>query len=806
MKWSDFRIGWRLLVQEPFYSAVSVLGLAAGFCACFLLLGFVGYSLSYDAQVPDAGRVMVLKSRKNTLPSAMWLEAGPATLGRTARESGLAIAAAVHRETTSVRVRDVTQDMALALAEPDIEQVLGLRAEAGDLHAALTRPDTLALTRSTAVRLFGQADGAVGQTVHIDGAAFLVAAVLPDPPSNTTLPYEAMAALDGNGWADPAARKRTLAGDWWSRLYLRLAPGASASALLQVLQEAADRSKPPSELSPRERRQAGGRKVLELRLGALRDAYFDPDVRTSFGVGPRGDKLQVLGLAAVAVLILLLAAVNYVNLATVRVLRRRREIGVRKMMGAGQARILRQFLTESVLVALLATVLGLLLAWLLLPLFAEAVDRNLGTAPAPAAVLAALLIGLGTGLAAGSYPAWVALRLRGGAALSGREGDEHRGGFWLRRSLTVLQFAAAMGLGAVTVTIAWQNAHMARLGPGFDPAPLLVIALPGPVQTADGEANSRHQAFRAALARQPYVEALAVSSEAIGVPTLQYSDFQRNGGDSIALVRKQVSPSYFETYDLHAMAGRLYDSRRDGDTSAIVVLNWTAARALGFVSPQQAVGQFIRTGNGKGAFRIIGIAPEIRHQSLREAPQPAVYMLDKAMAVTTVRVKGDQAVARAGIEALIRAYFPDDVIEIDSAASVYAENYAEGRQLFVLLLASTVIAMAIAAFGIYVLAAYNVQRQTREIVLRKLYGAGRGDIARLVGREFLALVGAGAVIGLPLAAIVNAHYLAGFADRAPIGPWALAAAFASALLVAVLATLRHGLAATSMAPALALRG
>jgi predicted permease len=806
MRWSDFRIGWRLLVQEPFYSAVSVLGLAAGFCACFLLLVFVRYSLSYDAQVPDGGRVMVLKSRKNTLPSPMWIEQGPATLGRAARQSGLAIAAALHLDTSSVRVRDTTQELRLALAEPDIEQVLGLRAEAGDLHAALTRPDSLALTHSAAVRLFGRADGALNQTVHIGGAAFLVVALLPDPPPNTTIAYGAMGALDGNGWADPEARKGTLAGDWWSRLYLRLAPGASADALLKVLQGAADRSRPPAELSPRERRQVGDRKVLELRLGALHDAYFDRDVRDSFSVGPRGDKSQVLGLAAVAALILLLAAVNYVNLATVRILRRRREIGVRKMLGAGRARIVRQFLAESVLVALLASVLGLLLAWLLLPLFAEAVDRDLGGAPTLATVLAALLIGVGTGLAAGAYPAWVALRLRGGAALSGREGEEHRGGFWLRRGLTVLQFAVAMGLGAVTVTIAWQNAHMARLGPGFDPAPLLVIDLPGPAQTVDGQPNSRHQAFRAALARQPYVAALSMSNEAVGRQTLHYRDFQRQGGDTVALVGKQVSPSYFETYDLHAVAGRLYDSHRDGDTVAIVVLNWTAARVLGFDSPQQAVGQFIRSGSGKGAFRIIGIAPEIRHQSLREAPQPAIYMLDHADAVTTVRVAGDPAVARAGIESLYRAYFPDDMIEIDGAADLYAQNYAEGRQLFVLLLASTVIAMAIAAFGIYVLAAYNVRRRTREIVLRKLYGAGRADIARLVGGEFLALVGAGAVVGLPPAAIVNAHYLAGFVERAPIGPWALAAAFAAALLVAVLATLRHGWAATAMAPAPALRG
>jgi len=366
--------------------------------------------------------------------------------------------------------------------------------------------------------------------------------------------------------------------------------------------------------------------------------------------------------------------------------------------------------------------------------------------------------------------------------------------------------ATAIGLVGVTLVIAIQIGHGARVGPGFDPRPLLVLDLPGPVRDADGTWNPLQRAFRDALLRLPEVAVVATSDEAIGRPALHYVHLKRRGGPATQLVRKQVSRDYFATYGLVALAGRLFEGSRDPDSGATsVVINASAARRLGYASVQAAVGQRLLDDDHPAGMDVIGVAPDLHYQSLREPAQPAVFMLGLAAPVLTVRVAAGAAGAEDRIALLYRQYFPNDSLELHRAADVYARYFADDRQLLYLLLAGSVVAAAIAAFGVYVLAAFNVQRRGREIALRKLCGARGADVVRLLGYEFVALVVVAAAIGLPIAAVVNARYLAAYADPVGAGPWALVAALMLALMIALASTLRHGLAALRIKPALALR-
>jgi putative ABC transport system permease protein len=809
MRLQDFRIGWRLLAQQPAYSAVVLLGLATGFAACFLLLGFARYSYSYDAQVPDAQQVYVLKSRFNAVPNPEWTELAPNHLVQAARVSGLTQAAAGLARLPAplaMRVGDRMQPVDTLLTDAQFAPVFGLQARAGDLQAALTQPDALALTLDTAQKLFGHAD-ALGQTVHIRGQPFRVLALLDNPPTNTTLSYQALAGSGAALWPREY-RQMYDEGTLEVGVYVRLARGVSVAALAAALQDAQDRSPLASVLPPKMLAELRGRKAMDIRPGALRDAYFDPDVRNSRDSGPRGDPRTVLGLTAVALLILALAAANYVNLAVVRTLQRRREIGVRKMMGAGALRIAAQFLSESVLAALLATIFGLLLAYLTEPLLADAVQRDLSGLFTPDALAAALLAGVVFGLASGAYPVWVALHVRAVHALAGRAGDETGGSLWLRRALTVAQFAVAMGLGGVTLAVAWQTVYAATADPGFDPAPLLVIDLPGAMNDGTDEHwNPAHAALRKALLELPNVAAVGGSDFAFGARGwVGYDYYKRRGSATVAIVTKQVSRDYFDAYDIKPLAGRMYDARIDPPGYAhVAVINSAAARLLGYATPQAAIGQTILTKDERASFEIVGIAPDLRHQSLREAPQPVFYNVGRWTPALTVRVNGDLATARQRIEAVYRRIFPDDVLKMASATELYAQNYADDKRLLTVLLAATAIAIVIASFGIYVLAAYSVQRRRLEIVVRKLHGARRADIGRMVGAEFAATVAGGAALGLPLAALATQRYLAGFAETAPIGPWALVAAFVLVAGAALLSTLRHSYAAMAIAPTLLLR-
>jgi putative ABC transport system permease protein len=800
MNLRDFRIGWRLLVKEPAYSAVVVLGLAVGIAVCFLLLGYVRHSFSYDEHVPDRERVFQLQQRWNlALLGNEWvadtslpaldaaLASGQPVLGTAFLNRGL-----------SVRVGDRVLGISVTLVDRDFEKIFAPRVLAGDLHAALTRPEALALTADTARQLFGRID-AVGRTLQGDGQTYVVAAVVADPPAATTMWFGGLA---GRGSVIMPADVRAFVTDAWGRsagrVYLKLLPGADAGAVLDALRRGLRASPLVRRDYVQQVAALGGRDLIDYRLQPIADVYLAPDVNDL--LAPHGNRQGLIGLGAVAVLVLLLAATNYVNLATVRTLARQREIAVRKVLGASAQAVARQFLAESVLVCLLATVLGLLLAWLLLPVFSDLVQRRLDGMFGPAPLAATLALGVLLGLAAGAYPTWSALGVRATAALAGRGAGETARGLWIRRALTALQFGVAIGLTATTLAVAWQTRYASTLDPGFDTAPLLMFP-------ADNDLRDpRTRALRDAIARLPGVAGVAVSNLPFSVGH-NITMLRRAGGTAVDLNTYSVDPEFFDVYGVKPVAGRLYSRKFDKvSDDDRVVINVAAARQLGFPTPRDAVGQVVTFSAGGRPMQVVGVAPDLRQRSARDGQQPSVFLLRDRVGGFTVRCSGDVDAVRRAILALWPRYFPYEGLDVVRMSALITDIfYADDLRLAKLLAASSVIATAIAAFGIYVLAAYTVRRREREIVLRKLYGAGGAAIAQLVAREFAALIGAGALLGLPFAWVAIQRWLGGFTERAPIGAWTLAAALLVAGVVALVSTLRHALAAVRIRPAAALR-
>jgi len=790
MNLRDFRIGWRLLVQQPVYSLVVIGGLAVGFAACFLLFAYVAYCLNYNSAVPDHDRVVVVKQRINGFPRPDWQLIAYVPLRDLAITSGLAQAATIALPLdVPLRADADLQALPLVVVDPAFGAMFGVRALEGDLAAALGRPDGLALTRAGAARLFG-AGPALGRTVRAADAALLVRAILPDPPANASVTYE---ALVGSGSSAAVS-------DWGrAPLYLKLAPGVSSAQLAAMLQQATDVAPPTVRIRNSAVGKAlNGMKVSDIRVLPVRDMYFDPDLAASRTGARYGQHSTVAGMAAGGLLILLLASINYVNLATVRTLRRQREIGIRKLLGARTPQLIRQFLSEAVLTALLAASAGLLLAWLLLPMFSDLVNRRLEGVFTSANCLLALAGGAVVGVLAGAYPAWLAQSALPGPALAGRGNSETIGGLWVRRLLTVLQFASAMAIGATALAVGWQTWYASRALPGFDPRQLLVLALPE---------NSDTPAARSLieqLARVPGIDGVATISEAVGRDRMKLVTMMvAPDGRDIRVEGKFISPNWFALHGLAALHGQLFDPQRAASSapspSDDVVLNAAAALALGYATPEQAVGRNLPRGE-----HILGISPEVRFQDLRAPAGAIIYRLRPGRTLA-IRSSDSFAAAYDQVALLWQRHFPNQIMDLQRQETVLADRYADDARVARLLGYTSAVALILAAFGIYVLSAYSVQRHRRQIVLRKLYGARRRDIAVMLGREFSLLVGAGALVGLPLAALSIQRYLAAYTERAPIGAWTLAAALALALLVALLATSRHTLVALRMAPVAALR-
>jgi hypothetical protein len=789
----NFRIGWRLLVQQPAYSLVVIGGLAVGFAACFLIFGYVLFCFNYNGAVPDNDRVVMVKQRMNIFPYPLWMGAAYAPLRDVALATGMVSEASLAAEIApTMRVGDKLQRIKSAAVDPEFPAIFGVTALQGDLRAALTQPDSVALTSSAVAKLFG-AGQALGASVYLNDVPLQVRAVLPDPPANSIQRYDALVGPHSSAWAE---RDKVFT-EWRAhQLYLKLKPGVSIAALTPLLQAGADRSPFDASLKKSEMGKAlNGRNVTDVQLSTLRDLYFDADVGVG---GATGRRSSVLGLAAGGLLIMLLATINYVNLATVRTLRRQREIGLRKLLGASTGQLIRQFLSEAVLTTVLAAGFGMLLAWMLLPVFSELVNRRLNGVFTPVHFVLAFGFAIVVGLCAGLYPARMARYALPASALAGRGSNETVGGLWLRRTLTVLQFASAMALSAGMLAVGWQTWYASHMSPGFDPANLLLVHLP-----TDMVAKPAADAFIGQLERLPGVSGVAMISVAVGSEDNKIiSSLPVKGSSDIMIDTVQVSPNWFEMMRLRAAFGDTFNPRaswHDEKDSGGIMLNAAGARALGFSSPEAAAGQTLSNG-----LRIIGIAPELRLQGINATPSPVLYRVRPGR-VVTIRSGATLEEAYRMIGPLWQRNFPNAILEITTQQAVLAERYADDARLMRILAFSSITAIALAGFGIYVLSAYSVQRNRRQIVLRKLHGAGRKDIALMLAREFSVLVGAGAAIGLPLAVLGTQRYLASYTEHAPVGFWTPLAALLLAVLVALLATTRHTLTAMRMSPALALK-
>jgi len=816
MRLADFRVAWRVMIQEPGYSLVAVFGLAVGLAAFLLLSALARYSWSYDAQVPDVEHVYMLQSRFNLQGGQQWQDKAPMALREAAQTIPGVTAATGYLAWHPLNLQLDGQAYKLnsLTALPGFTEMMGIQAIKGDLNEALTRPDAFAITESVARRLFGTTD-VVGRafllnSVETKGTA-RIAAILRDPPANTTIPYDSLNGVDLS-LIPQMFRDEALHGQmgWPGFLLLRLQPDASVAAVTAELQKFADMAAKRMNLPPESAEALAGVKVFDIRLTPLREAYFDRDVVTDAQSLPvdRGDRGVIAGLMSIGGLIVLLAAINYVNLATLRVIRRQREIGVRMALGFGNRRLALQFLAESMIVAIVASVLGLALAALALPWFSSLANRGLMGMLTAGNVLAALGVAVVVGLVVSIYPAWVAFRVRPVQVLAGRPDTESPSARRTRMVFSVVQIAAAMGLASFALAVAWQTRFSINDSPGFDPAPLLIFEMN---EGRKLEEDDTTKGFIAEMRHHPAVAGVTMSSDAIGrTRNPWHKEFRREGGRPLMVEVKEVTPPFFVEYGIRPVAGRLFDPRLDHYDPVIpVVLNELAARDLGFASPQQAVGVTLR---GRTALmsemdsvQVIGIAPEIRFKSLREPPAAIVYQLWSGGMTATVRARGSVAEAEAAVRSVWPKYFPQTELQMSAAKDIYAANYADDAALARLLGLATLVAMFIAAIGAFVLATDAVQRRTREIALRKLFGAQPRDVGRLVARELGVVMLLAAGVALPLAALAIARYLAPFTERTPWAYWGMAVALMAGVCAMGIAAARQARIAMATRPSAALR-
>ncbi len=800
----DLRVARRQMAAAPLHTLASLGGLALALAACLLLATLIAERLLPAPQLQDPDRIVLIDFKGN-MPGRQedWFLRTPFALYDALRQAqaplvdlGRLLEAARILRRADAGPAEEGREVRCAAMDPALARLFALQAVHGDPVQALTRPDQVVVTEAYARRSFGRSD-VLGQRLLLGPHAVSIGAVVRTPSPRHPVQAELMV-----GFEHPAAGVREALKTAWffmqGQVWGRLAPGAGTAQVGALAQSLLDQSPAIAQLPPDW--VAQGRKAAFMRALPLSERAFE-------GRLGQTQKQVLTALLAAALLLCLLALVNAVNLGGVRMLQRQREIAIRKSLGSSPAELLGLVLAESGLQAMLAGGAGLLLAWLLAPWMAGVLELPVPEIASWPSLLLALGLVLLSALAIAAYPAWLACRLRSAEALQGRLGGEGRSGPWLRRVFGGLQFGSALLVLSMALTVWGQNRHVLQRDLGYQAQGLRALTLP------NGTAGVQLDAFRQALSRQPGVQATAWTEWILGSGREEQEALLERPPHQATLRVQWVDADFFELYQVRLLAGRI---EPPSTAERRVVIDTLAARALGWPRPQDAVGQQVleQTRGLDQAVqpsRIVAVVEHLALESTREPRRAQAFRLQTPPETADERSAGvlnfrsTSALDEASLKALWARHFAPRPLRLENLADTLMEPYAQDVRLGRLVALCALLALVIAGSGIYALSAHLVQRHAREIVLRKLHGAGHWQALRRLGRELLLLLGAGALVGLPLSWALAQHYLGGFADQAALGPWPQALALAALLMVALLASLRHGRLALALQPIDALR-
>lgn len=785
---SHLRLALRALRRDRAYALLNGVGLAAALACCLLVGMFVRAERQVDAFHPDADRLRAVWAQMNWFPDD---EPGLGTPMPLAAE--LEQHAAVERAAVTggsgvdgVRVpgRAERFDLDVRAVSDGYLDVFGFRLLHGDRARVLREPG-IVLTERAARRLFGSASP-LGQVLTLehwrDTLTVAVTGILADSSGRSAVDANADALLSLTSLPEDHQ------GGWHGSgpgTFLRLAPGYTDADLAPVFARIVAQHYAEAETPP------------VFGVVPLRDLHLGPLSRAQ---GFRGDGALLRLFATIALFVLILGVINYVNLATARATRRAREVGVRKTLGANRGGVAAQFLAEAVVLAGLAGLAGIGLVVALRPGFNVLFGADLGAGDLDVPFgLAALALALGTGLVAGLYPAFVLSRFQPLAALRGNVGRASAGGR-LRQALVVVQLVVVVGLLSGTGVVLRQLAYAQSEDPGYEADGLVVVEL--------WRLELPWQAALDAVRALPDVEAATATS---GYPTRAgtYLGGEIEGQD-VTLQTIEAEPDYLGVLGARTVAGRMLDSR-ESDRASAVVFNETAVRELGWGSPAEAVG---RTFAFNGSERtLVGVVEDQHVASFREPITPMWVLVSEAredQPVTygslLVRLRpGRLASGVEGIREALVGLGASAVPEITFLDEAVAGLYEAERRLGGVLGAFAGVAILIACLGLFGLAAYTAERRTREIGIRRVLGATVGQIVRLLTREYVGLVALAAALAVPAAVLAMRRWLDGFAYAAPLAPGLFAGAVVLALVFALVAVAGQALRAATADPTAALR-
>lgn len=787
---SYLTITLRALRRQKGYAFINIVGLAIGIACCLLIGLYLRDELSFDRFHDHADRIYRVVAERGSGDATQRSATTSYPIAPHLRADFPEIVAATRVRRTFQPIVRVGEQRAreerFFAVDSTFFDVFSFPLRRGDPRTVLDAPDAVVLTAETAQRYFGDGDP-VGRTLVYEAGgppvAFTVTGVLENVPPNSHLQVDFLGRIDHLG--GPFGRWQVFVQNY---SYVLLAPHTDPTRLEAKLPDFVDRYV---------RADLGAGDVFNLFLQPLPDIHLHSTYTSE--VGPSGRIAYVYLFAVIALLVLLIACANFINLTTARSMRRAREIGVRKAMGAQRRQLVAQFLGESLLLSGMALLVALALVGSLLPIFnaytGRALDLDLGDG---GLLLALVGVTLFVGLVGGAYPAFSLAAFRPVAVLKGTPVTGRRGA-GIRSGLVVFQFVVFIALLVSTGVVFDQMQYVRSKNLGFDSDQVVVLPL-------GGQTRAEVEALTRAFEAHPSVVRAAASQVVPSMDLWTYSLRRPSQTEDITTGFYEVDPAFLETYGLRLRAGRGFEAGRASDSTSAFIVNQEAARRLGYTSPEAILGEPLVFGDGSRTGTVVGVVEDFNAESLHHPIEPIVFFIDADFNYLSARLRpGDLDGTLAFLERRLAALAPGLPFEyffVDERFEALHRADARLGQIFGLFAG---LAVLIACLGLVGLAAYMAERRTKEVGVRKVLGASVGSVVVLLSKDFARLVLIAFVVAAPVAYVAMGRWLEGFAYRIDLEPGIFLFAGATTLAIALATVSTHALRAATADPVRTLR-
>ncbi|MGX1927959.1 ABC transporter permease [Flagellimonas sp. 2504JD4-2] len=770
---NHIKIAWRSLKKQPFFTFLNIFGLAIGIAGGLLISLYIIDELSYDTMFADADRIHRINAdikfggedRKFAVSPAPIAEAiendlSEVELTTRFRTRGSML---LKRSGTEVNVKELQS----TFVDSTFFKMFGIKLLVGDIKTALSSPNTLVLTKTAAEKHF-DINNAVGQTLLLNNTqTFTVTGVIEDLPKNSFL-------RDHTVFMAMAGYEDSRVVNWGSNNYqtfIKLIPAANVADIQQPLRDFLGKYVIPGvqQFMPgitEEQFKAAGNHLIYSTI-PLTDIHLNSDRVAEISPNNNIQSIYILGF--IAVFLLVLACVNFMNLSTAYSLKRAKEVGVRKTLGSNKTDLIRQFLVESGLVSFGALIVAIVVAIIALPFFNDLANKDIAM-PYSSPIFWLVLIASGVllGLFSGSYPAFFMSKFMPVKVLKGSNSNSLGGGK-VRNGLVIFQFAISVFLIVGTLVVYQQLKYIQNKDLGFSKEQVLIV---NDVYTL----GDKRASFKEEVKKLGYVENVTLSSYFPTPSSRSDSTFAPEDGltaqeRAVSMQTWGVDEDYISTLGFEIIAGRNFDKRFKNDSTSIIV-NESAVATIG-LTPEEVIGKRYTSdlGEENPVFHtIIGVVKDFHFSPFRDDIEALSLGLDKFAGSMAIKLNtGDFQNAISGIEAEWSKLAPGQPFDYYFMEDSFNKTYQAEQRLSHIFFIFTSLSILIACLGLFGLAAFNAEKRTKEIGVRKVLGASVGQITYKLTQDFLRLVGVGILVALPIGWFAMDKWLQDFSYRITIG-------------------------------------